>query len=121
MGNKKKVASLPLERVSGQANKPLSRPPHALPYSTVIEEIKANPLDGLTASEARLRLEEHGPNEIGDQSGVSIPKILIRQVANAMILVLIIAMVVSFSIQSWVSINSRPFCVVTNLRRLREA
>jgi Na+-exporting ATPase len=100
--NNDAVDSTKHDHQSGQANKPLSRPPHALPYPTVIEEIKANPLDGLTASEARSRLEEHGPNDIGNQGGVSIAKLLIRQIANAMILVLIIAMVVSFSIKSWV-------------------
>jgi Na+-exporting ATPase len=105
MDKKDQVSALQQQRVSGQSNKPLSRPPHALPYTTVIEEIKANPLDGLSAAEARLRLEEHGPNELGDQGGVSIAKILIRQVANAMILVLIIAMVVSFAIKSYVSID----------------
>jgi Na+-exporting ATPase len=93
-------------RISGQANKPLSRPPHALSYTTVIQEINANPEDGLSAAEARLRLEEYGPNELGDQGGVSVVKILVRQVANAMILVLIIAMAVSFGIQSWVGHSS---------------
>jgi Na+-exporting ATPase len=98
------------EHLSGQANKPLSRPPHALPYSTVIEEIEANALDGLTAAEARLRLEEHGPNDIGDREAVSITKIFIRQIANAMILVLVIAMIVSFSIESWVSEHFAILC-----------
>ncbi|KAF2430439.1 sodium P-type ATPase-like protein [Tothia fuscella] len=90
------------DHVSGQANKPLSKPPHALSYSDVIDELKANSLDGLTATEAKQRLEEHGPNELGDQGGVNITKIFVRQVANAMVLVLIIAMAVSFAIQSWI-------------------
>lgn len=88
--------------VSGQANRPLSKPPHALPVSTVIAELGSNAEDGLTSSEARLRLESFGPNELGEQSGVSISKILVSQIANAMVLVLIIAMVVSFAIQSWI-------------------
>jgi Na+-exporting ATPase len=91
------------QHVSGQANKPLSRPAHALSYETLIVEIKANPQEGLNASEARLRLEEYGRNELGDQGGVSITKILVRQVANAMMLVLLMALVVSFAIGSWVS------------------
>lgn len=89
--------------VSGQANKPLSKPAHALPHQTLITEIKANPQDGLTSSEARLRLDDHGPNELGDQGGVSVTKILIRQIANAMMLVLLAALAVSFAIGSWVS------------------
>lgn len=88
--------------VSGQANKPLSKPAHALSYVTLIREIQANSQDGLTSSEARLRLDDHGRNELGDQGGVSIIKILVRQIANAMMLVLLIALVVSFTIGSWV-------------------
>ncbi|RDI82510.1 hypothetical protein Vi05172_g7310 [Venturia inaequalis] len=88
--------------VSGQANKPLSKPAHALSYETLITEIQANPQDGLTSSEARLRLGDHGRNELGDQGGVSIAKILVRQIANAMMLVLLAALVVSFAIGSWI-------------------
>jgi Na+-exporting ATPase len=91
------------QHVSGQANKPLSKPAHALSYGILITEIEANPQDGLTSSEARLRLDDHGRNELGDQGGVSITKILVRQVANAMMLVLLMALVVSFAIGSWVS------------------
>lgn len=73
--------------VSGQANKPLTRPAHALPFATVLEELKANGEDGLTAQEAKARHEEYGQNDIGDDGGVQPGKILLRQVANAMTLV----------------------------------
>jgi P-type Na+/K+ transporter len=75
--------------VSGQANKPLSRPAHALPYSTLVAEIKANAEDGLTTTEAKSRLDEYGRNEFGDSAGVQPGKILLRQVANAMTLVML--------------------------------
>lgn len=73
--------------VSGQANKPLTRPAHALPFDTVLQELKANGEDGLTHAEAKARHEEYGPNDIGDDGGVQPGKILLRQVANAMTLV----------------------------------
>ena len=97
------------QHVSGQANKPLSKPAHALSYDTLITEIKANPQDGLTSSEARLRLDDHGRNELGDQAGVSMAKILVRQIANAMMLVLLMALVVSFAIGSWVNAISHQY------------
>jgi P-type Na+/K+ transporter len=75
--------------VSGQANKPLSRPAHALPYFTLVAEIKADTEDGLTTSEAKSRLDEYGRNEFGDSAGVQPGKILLRQVANAMTLVML--------------------------------
>lgn len=73
--------------VSGQSNEPLSRPAHALTADQVIDEIKANALDGLTAEEAKVRLEKFGRNEFGEDKGVQPFKILIGQVANAMTLV----------------------------------
>ncbi|KAK4635352.1 Sodium transport ATPase 5 [Fulvia fulva] len=88
--------------VSGQSNKPLSKPPHALKWKEVAEELQADIDDGLNASEASKRLEEFGRNELGDGKKVNPGKILVRQIANAMTLVLIIAMIVSFAIQSWI-------------------
>lgn len=88
--------------VSGQSNKPLTKPAHALAWKAVAEELKADIDDGLTASDANERLTEVGRNELGDAKGVNPGKILTRQVANAMTMVLIIAMAVSFAIQSWI-------------------
>lgn len=97
-----KKSQSPADHVSGQANKPLTKPAHALPYDTVVQETKANSQDGLTDSDAKSRLEEYGRNEFGDAKGVQPFKILLGQIANAMILVLIVAMAVSFAIQSWI-------------------
>lgn len=104
MGKKQQEVEAALaNRVSGQSNKPLSKPAHALKHEEVIAEIKTNPDDGLTTAEATKRVEEYGRNEIGDQGGVNVTKILVRQIANAMILVLLLAMGVSFGIGSYVS------------------
>ncbi|QDS70434.1 hypothetical protein FKW77_009700 [Venturia effusa] len=101
--------------VSGQANKPLSKPAHALPFEKLIAEVQANPEDGLTASEARIRLDDYGRNELGDQGGVSITKILIRQIANAMMLVLLMALIVSFAIASWIEGGVITAVIVLNV------
>jgi magnesium-transporting ATPase (P-type) len=74
--------------VSGQANKALTRPAHALPADQVVAELDTNPIDGLTAGEAARRLEEYGRNEFGEDKGVQPVKILIAQIANAMTLVM---------------------------------
>src|SRR5262245_58283932 len=76
-----------LHHVSGQANKPLSSPPHALPIAPFVAEIEANAEDGLTREEAKVRLEEYGRNELGEAKGVQPIKIFIGQIANAMTLV----------------------------------
>jgi len=76
--------------VSGQANKPLSQPAHALSHEQVAEEIGANTRDGLISGDANSRLEQYGKNELGEAGGVNPGKILLRQVMNAMSLVRIL-------------------------------
>lgn len=73
--------------VSGQANKPLSLPAHALPYDAVANELGANTVDGLTLAEVNARLEQYGRNELDDGPAVQPIKIPVRQAANAMMLV----------------------------------
>ena len=89
-------------RVSGQSNKPLSKPAHALDRDDLASQLEADIENGLTAATAKQRLEQYGRNELDDGPGVQPIKILIRQVANAMMLVLILAMAVSFGIKSWI-------------------
>jgi len=88
--------------VSGQSNKPLSKPAHALTYDKVIEELGGNSLDGLKPDEAKRRLETFGKNDLGDSEGVQPIRIIIAQVANAMTMVLILAMAVSYGIGSYI-------------------
>lgn len=75
------------EHVSGQSNKPISAPAHALTIAQVSEELGAKLNGGLTTEDAQKRLEEYGRNEFGEQKGVQPIKILIGQVANALTLV----------------------------------
>ncbi|KAL4872128.1 hypothetical protein BDV12DRAFT_193920 [Aspergillus spectabilis] len=89
---------------NGQAGhvQPLSQPAHSLKYEDILGELKVDAEEGLTTAEAKKRLDLYGPNELEGGEGVSLAKIVIRQIANAMMLVLIIAMAVSFGIQSWI-------------------
>ncbi|KAL2263952.1 hypothetical protein VTK26DRAFT_4139 [Humicola hyalothermophila] len=88
--------------VSGQSNRPLSRPAHALTHEQVAAELDADILSGLTTHEAKVRLEQYGRNDLGEDEGVQPLKIVIAQIANAMTMVLILAMAVSFGIRSWI-------------------
>ena len=88
--------------VSGQSNRPLSLPAHSLSVNQVADELKADKLSGLSSADAKSRLDEYGTNDLGQAEGVSPIKIIIAQVANAMTLVLILAMAVSFGIGSYI-------------------
>ncbi|KAJ5409969.1 uncharacterized protein N7487_004328 [Penicillium crustosum] len=87
---------------SGSGGSPLSQPAHTLTYEDVIKELTTELDDGLPPDEASRRLQQYGPNQLDEGEGVSLVKIFVRQVANAMMLVLILAMAVSFGIQSWI-------------------
>lgn len=71
----------------GSGASPLSRPAHSLPYDEVLSELQTKLDDGLTTEEAKARLEKYGPNKLDEGEGISMVKILVRQVANAMMLV----------------------------------
>lgn len=66
---------------------PLSLPAHCLTVEAALRDLKTHPDDGLTAQDAKSRLETYGPNKLEEGEGVSVIKIIIRQVANAMMLV----------------------------------
>lgn len=85
MGNK--TTELLANHKSGQSNKPLSKPAHALTFKEVIEELGVSGLNGLSEAEASKKLEEFGKNELDNGPGVNPAKILVRQIANAMMLV----------------------------------
>ncbi len=73
--------------VSGQSNWPLSRPAHALTYEQLAAELNSDVLYGLSTNEAKVRLEQHGRNDLGDEESVQPLKIIVAQIANAMTLV----------------------------------
>ncbi|KAK2026311.1 potassium/sodium efflux P-type ATPase [Colletotrichum zoysiae] len=112
----KSETAKPLEtHVSGQSNKPLSQPAHALTYQQLAEELRANTQHGLSAVDAKARLDEYGRNELGEAEGVQPFKIIIAQVANAMTMVLILAMAVSFGIGSWIEGGVITFVILLNV------
>lgn len=88
--------------VSGQCNKPLSKPAHSLSVQEVVQELKTETWSGLDDAEAKRRLGDYGNNELGEAESASVLQIFIAQIANAMTLVLILAMAVSFGIRSWI-------------------
>lgn len=58
---------------------------------------------GIHHDEAKKRLEVYGPNQLDQGEGVSMVKVFLRQVCNAMVLVLVISMAISFGIRDWIA------------------
>ncbi|KAL2260907.1 hypothetical protein VTK26DRAFT_4960 [Humicola hyalothermophila] len=88
--------------VSGQGNKQLSLPAHCLSSAQVAQELQTDVLAGLTSEEAAARLVKYGANDLGKEKGVQPLQILIAQVANAMTLVLLLALAASLGIEAWI-------------------
>ena len=72
---------------SGSGAAPLPHPAHTLPYENVLKELDTKLDDGITTDEAKRRLQQYGPNKLDEGEGISLLKIFVRQVANAMMLV----------------------------------
>lgn len=77
------------------------------PWTLTIEQaasaFETNTTSGITHDEAKKRLEIYGPNQLDQGEGVSMIKVFLRQVCNAMILVLVISMAISFGIKDWIA------------------
>ncbi|KAF8429556.1 sodium transport ATPase [Tirmania nivea] len=98
--------SMPLE---------LSNPPHLLPADEVARQLQTDPDNGLSDEEAKSRLTKFGLNELLGGGGVSASQILMRQIFNAMVLVLIMAMAVTFAIRSWIEAGVVTAVVIINI------
>ncbi|KAH8430699.1 P-type ATPase [Aspergillus melleus] len=113
MGKDKAPAST--SGVTGYGNKPLSRPAHALAWETVADELDTSAQGGLTASDAQSRLDQYGRNDIGNASSTSAVRVLLKQVANAMTFILILATAVSLGIEAWIEGGVLAAVVLINI------
>lgn len=93
----------------------LSRLPYLLTADEVARELNTDPDSGLSEEEAKSRLTKAGLNELEGGGGVSAGRILAKQIFNAMVLILIAAMAVSFAIKSWIEAGVVTAVVVINI------
>ncbi|KAF3928507.1 hypothetical protein ABW20_dc0109755 [Dactylellina cionopaga] len=90
-------------------------PPHALPFENVAAELKTDVDKGLSAVEAKKRLDQYGQNILEGGEGVQIWKVLFKQLTNAMILVLIFAMILSYATKDWIEAGVITGVIVLNV------
>ncbi|CDR98641.1 hypothetical protein [Sporisorium scitamineum] len=121
------VVDIPLDSVSGTPSTTPSRrsstvaatvdlhQPHSLEADQVIAQFSSNITTGLSQDQAAARLTEHGPNQLKETNRVSATSILIRQMANALTLVLLAAMALSFGVKDWVEGGVVTAVIVTNV------
>ncbi|KAI9758673.1 MAG: hypothetical protein M4579_002921 [Chaenotheca gracillima] len=79
-----------------------SQHPFLLSVPQISEELGTNVETGLTASEASSLQQKYGSNKLDGEAGVQWYRVLFKQIANAMILVLILAMALSYGVSDYV-------------------
>ncbi|KAI0008344.1 potassium/sodium eff [Xylariaceae sp. FL0662B] len=76
--------------------------PHTVPVEDLEQFLETDIKNGLTNSEAAHRLQQDGPNKVEGAKGLSVWKILLRQVSNSLTMVLILVMALSFAIGDFI-------------------
>ena len=71
---------------------------HALPAEAVAEKLAVDPHAGLSPEEAARRLQEIGRNELGGRDRPRYAAVALRQFADPLVLLLVVAAAVSFLI-----------------------
>ncbi|KAF9425071.1 hypothetical protein BGZ76_003434, partial [Entomortierella beljakovae] len=89
-------------------------PFHTLSVEKVAEHYTTNILEGLTTKEAEERLKKYGVNELQGDGGVKWQTVLWRQVANTLVVILLIATVLSFATQDWAEGAVIVVIIITN-------
>lgn len=90
-------------------------PPHTLSASELAAQLETSLDDGLSTDEAAARLERDGPNKVEGAKGNSLWQILVRQVSNALTLVLVAVMVLSFAIDDYLEGGVISAVIVLNI------
>ncbi|KAL3422615.1 potassium/sodium efflux P-type ATPase [Phlyctema vagabunda] len=91
------------------------RHPFLLPIEGVAEQLGTNIETGLTAAKVKQLQDENPLNELEGGGGIAWYKILIKQVSNAMILVLVFAMALSFGVGDYVEGGVLVAVIVLNV------
>lgn len=94
------------------SDSPLPFKPHTALSGKVLEALSSNATSGLPDDEVSRRLEKYGPNRLKPPKKPSVLKIIVRQVGNAMTLILSKC---SFSLMFLELINSAVAAMATSL------
>lgn len=110
-----------ISRASTLVNNDPSQPSTAatqsymIPIDKCLNLFNTSKIHGLSNEKAAELLKLYGPNAISDGSKISITSIIMRQTLNAMIIVLIISMIISFAIKDWITAGVITFIIVLNV------
>ncbi len=87
---------------------------HTLSLKEIIAGFGTDPVLGLSDGEARLRLEKHGRNELHEKEKPGFLSMLLRQFANFLVIILIVAAAISFFLGEWIDATAIIVIVILN-------
>ncbi|KAJ5925520.1 ATPase P-type K/Mg/Cd/Cu/Zn/Na/Ca/Na/H-transporter [Penicillium verhagenii] len=88
---------------------------HLLDPVDIASFLQTDLQNGLSTSEACLRLQQDGPNTVQEVTGVSVWGILLRQVSNSLTIVLLLTMGLSFGINDYIEGGVITAVIVLNI------
>ena len=87
---------------------------HIMDIDTVVQMMNSDKESGLSEAQVEAKRAEHGFNEMEGDGGVNPFKLMLKQFMNVMVLILVIAMAVSFAYKDWVEAGVIAFIMLLN-------
>ncbi|KAI9717123.1 MAG: hypothetical protein M1812_004871 [Candelaria pacifica] len=89
--------------------------PFLLPVERLVKYLQSNVSSGLTALQAQENKAKYGENKLRGEGGVKWYSLLLKQISNAMILVLVLAMALSYGVTDYVEGGVITAVIVLNV------
>ncbi|KAK3814942.1 MAG: potassium/sodium efflux P-type ATPase [Benniella sp.] len=89
-------------------------PFHTFTVEQTVQHYSTSILEGLSSAEAAARLKKYGSNELQGNGGVKWYKVLWRQIANALVVILLIATALAFATKDFAEGGVILFIIIMN-------
>ncbi|KAF9579583.1 hypothetical protein BGW38_004102, partial [Lunasporangiospora selenospora] len=89
-------------------------PFHTLTVEQTEQQLETNILEGLSSEESDARLLKYGRNELKGDGGVQWHRVLWRQIANPLVIILLVATVLAFATQQFPEGGVILFIIIMN-------
>ncbi|KAK5100960.1 potassium/sodium eff [Exophiala xenobiotica] len=99
----------------GKEEQNYSRQPFLLAVNDVLQYLQTNTESGLTSAKVQEYAQKYGENKLEGDGGVAWYKILSKQATNAMILVLVLAMALSYGVEDFIEGGVITAVIVLNI------
>lgn len=99
----------------GKEEQNYSRQPYLLSIDDILQYLQSNTESGLSSAKVQEYAQKYGENKLEGDGGVAWYKILSKQATNAMILVLVLAMALSYGVEDFIEGGVITAVIVLNI------